>query len=100
TLQEHHTLTDLRKVRQQGLLVLAEDLGAGGHADDEVGRCGAGHVLALAVLAAPGLEMLGVAEVDEGAEAVDRLEHDIPAASAVAAVGAAKLDELLAPERH
>ena len=59
---------------------------------------GAGAVLAHAVLAALGLEMLLVAEVDQGVEAVQRLDHDIAAAAAVAAVGAAELDELLAPE--
>ena len=43
--------------------------------------------------------MLRVAEVDERVEVGHRLEHDVAAASAVAAVGAAELDELLAPER-
>ena len=51
-----------------------------------------------AVAAALGLEVLAVAEVDQGVEVVDRLEHDVAAAAAVAAVGAAELDELLAPE--
>ena len=43
--------------------------------------------------------MLGVAEVDQGVEVVGRLEHDVAAAAAVAAVGAAELDEALAAER-
>ena len=44
--------------------------------------------------------MLGVAEVDQSIEAGHRLEHDVPALAAVAAVGSAELDELLAPEAH
>ena len=42
--------------------------------------------------------MLGVAEVDQGIEARHCLEDDVAALAAVAAVGPAELDELLAPE--
>lgn len=42
--------------------------------------------------------MLLIAEVDERIEAVDGFHPDIAAAAAVAAVGAAELDELLAAE--
>jgi hypothetical protein len=49
-------------------------------------------------MAALGLEMLGVAEVDQGVEAGHRLEDDIAALAAIAAVGAAIFDVLLAPE--
>jgi hypothetical protein len=38
--------------------------------------------------------------VDERVEAFDRLGDHIAALAAVAAVGAAKLDKFLAPERH
>src|SRR3546814_9031712 len=98
--QEHDALADFGEVGQDGLLVLGEHLGAGGHLDDQ-GRGGRpGHVLALAVAAALGLEVLVIAEVDQGIEAVDGLEDDVAAAPAVAAVGTAELDELLAAERH
>ncbi len=40
-----------------------------------------------------------VAEVDQGVEVGHRLEHDVAALAAVAAVRAAELDEFLAPER-
>ncbi len=60
---------------------------------------GAGAVRAGAVAALAGAEMLGVAEVDQRVEVLHRLEHDVAAAAAVAAVRAAELDELLAPER-
>ena len=59
---------------------------------------GAGLVAAGAALAARRPEMLGVAEVDQGVEALDRLEDDVAALAAVAAVGAAIFDVLLAPE--
>ena len=58
----------------------------------------AGAVGARAALAARGAEMLGVAEVDQRIEAGHRFEHDVAALAAVAAVGAAELDELFAPE--
>ena len=83
---------------QRALLVVGEDLGADRDLDDEVRAAGAGAVGAGAALAARGAEMLGVAEVDQGIEAGHRLEHDVAALAAVAAVGPAELDELLAPE--
>ena len=43
--------------------------------------------------------MLLIAEIDQRVEVVDRLEHDIAAAAAIAAVRPAELDEFLAPER-
>jgi predicted cobalt transporter CbtA len=45
-------------------------------------------------------EVLLVAEVDERVEPVHRHHPDVAAAPAVAAVGAAEFDELLAPEAH
>src|SRR6185437_8716794 len=93
-----HLLPDLGEVGEQGaLLIVGEDLGSDGHLDYEVLACSAGAVRARAALAARRPEMLRVAEVDERIEAGDRLEHHV-AALAVAAVGTAELDELLAPE--
>jgi hypothetical protein len=57
-------------------------------------------VLAHAGPAVLGFEVLLVAIVDQCVEAVDRLHHHIPAPAAIAAVGAAELDELLASKRH
>ena len=42
--------------------------------------------------------MLGVAEVDQRIEPGHRLDDDVAALAAVAAVGTAELDEFLAPE--
>ena len=56
------------------------------------------HLLAHAVLAALGLELLLVAEVDQRVEVLVGLQPDVAAVAAVAAVGAAERDELLAAE--
>src|SRR5665213_2403827 len=50
-------------------------------------------------MAVRGAEMLPVAVVDKGVEIGDRLDHQIAAAAAIAAVRTAELDEFLAPER-
>jgi hypothetical protein len=96
---EHHALAGLGEIRDQGLLVVLEDLGADRHAQDRVLALGAGAVGAHAVMALLGLEVLLVAVVDQRVEAVDAQGDDVAAAPAVAAVGPAELDELLAPER-
>ena len=55
-------------------------------------------ILAHAVAAAARLEMLLIAEVDQGIESVHAFRNHVAAATAVAAVRTAELDELLAPE--
>ena len=87
------------EVGEQRLVVLVEHLRAVRHFQHGVGAAAAGAVLAHAVHAGLGLEMLLVAEVDQRVEAVGAFDHDVAAAPAIAAVGAAELDELLAPER-
>ena len=98
-LEEGHALADLGEVGEQApLLVVGEDLGADRNLDDEVVAARAGAVGARPALAARRPEMLGVAKVDQRIEAGHRLEDDVAALAAVAAVGPAELDELLAPE--
>ena len=58
------------------------------------------HLAAHAVLAALRLELALVAEVDQGVEVFVGLDPDVAAVAAVAAVGPAQRDELLAPEAH
>ena len=99
-LGQQEALADLGQVADQRLVVFLEDLGAGRHLQRHVGALGAGHVAAHAVDAGLGLEMLLVAIVDQRVQPVDRLQPDIAAAAAVAAVRAAELDEFFAPERH
>src|SRR5579883_2282400 len=95
-LGEHDPLADLGEVGEQRLVVLLEDLRAARQAQDDVLALGAGALAAHAVMAGLGLEVLGVAVVDQGVEAVDALDDDVAAAPAVTAVRAAELDELLA----
>src|SRR5688572_1781551 len=99
-LGEQRAIAHLRQVGEQRLLVLGVDLRAGRHLDDAVIAVGAGAVLARAVAALLRLEVLLVAVVDERVEIVDALGPDVAALAAVAAVGPAELDELLAPERQ
>ena len=87
------------EIGEQRLAVLLVDLRADRNLEHHVLAVGAVHVLAHAVAAGLGLEVLLVAVVDQRVEAIDRLDHDVAALAAVAAGGAAELDELLAPER-
>src|SRR5690606_16141507 len=76
-----------------------QHLGAYGDAQDYVLALGAVHLAALAVVAGLGLEMLLVAEVDQGVQPIGRLDPDVAALAAVAAVGAAVGNEFFATER-
>ena len=97
--REPHAVAGLQHLAQQRLLVLGEHLRAGRHGDHRVLARRAGAVLAHAARAALGLEVLAVAVVDQRVEVGDALHPHVAALAAVAAVGAAELDELLAPER-
>ena len=97
-LQQDDALADFGEVGEDILPVVVEHLRADRHLDDEVLAAGAGLVAAGAALAARRPEMLGVAEVDQRIEALDRLEDDVAALAAVAAVGPAIFDIFLAPE--
>ena len=99
-LRQHCALADRGEIGEQRLAVLLVDLRAGRHLEHDVGAVGAVAVLAHAVAAALGLEMLLVAVVDQRVEAVDRQRDHVAALAAVAAVRPAELDEFLAPERH
>ncbi len=97
-LAEHDLLAGLGQVEEDGLLVLVQDLGPDRdlHGDGRSG--GTRAVGAAAVIAAPGLEMLLVAIVDEGVQVGDHFDDDVAAPPAIAAVRSTELDELLAPE--
>src|SRR5688572_16567053 len=99
-LGEQRAIAHLRQVGEQRLLVFGVDLRAGGHLDDAILAVGAGAVLTSAIAALLRLEVLLVAVVDERVEIVDALRPNVAALAAVAAVGAAEFDELLAPERQ
>src|SRR5690625_1270467 len=95
---QHDPLAHLRQIGEQRFLVLGEDLGAARHLDRQrLAR--RSRALAPGAVASPlGLEVLGIAEVDQGVEALDGLRDDVPAAPAVAPVGPTELDVLFAPK--
>ena len=93
------TVAGLEQLGQQRLLVLGEHLRARRHGDHGIRAARAGSVLAHAARAVLGVEVLLVAVVDQRVEVGDALDPDVAALAAVAAVGAAVLDELLAAER-
>ncbi len=98
-LGDHGAIAFVLEVGDQRAGLFVEHLRAGGDFQHGVGAAAAGAVLAHAVHAGLGLEVLLVAEIDQGVEAVGAFDDDVAAAPAVAAVGAAELDEFLAPER-
>src|SRR3989440_7073376 len=83
---------------QQGAGVGLMDLGPGGHREVQILPGLAGHVLALAVLAALGLPVRAVAVVEQGGEVRIGAHVHRPSGAAVAAVRAAFGDELFAAE--
>src|ERR1700674_5279254 len=99
-LGEHRALADPGEVGQQRFVVGVENLGAFGNLEHDAGAGRAGAVLAHAMTAGPGLEMLLIPIIDERVEAIHAFGNHIAAAPAIAAVRPAELDELLAPERH
>ena len=96
--QQNDAVAGRNEIRDQGLPVFVEDLRARGHGQHHFGALGAGAVLAHAVPALFRLEMLLVAVVEKRIEVGHALDDDVAAFAAVAAVGAAELDELLAAE--
>ena len=85
---------------QRAVFIIGQNLRAHRHLDQQIIAARPGAVAAHAVGTALGLEMLGVAEIDQRIEAIDTFENDVTALAAVAAIGAAIFHELLAPERH
>ena len=83
----------------QRLAILVEDLRADRHLERDRLAVGAVAVLAHAVGALGGLEVLLIAVIDQRVEAIDDFDDDIAAAAAIAAGGSAEFDILLAPER-
>ncbi len=89
-------LAEFGEVGDQRLVIVLEYLRADRDAEHHVGALGAMAVAAHAVAAGLRLEVLLVAIVDQGIQPVDSFREDVAAAPAVAAVGPAELDELLA----
>src|SRR5215472_11986604 len=97
---EHELLAELGEVVDQRLAILVEYLRADRHLQHDRLAARAMAILAHAILAPLGLEVLLVAIVDQRVQPTDRLDHDVAAAAAIAAGGPAEFDELLAAECH
>ncbi len=99
--QQPDALSDAGEVDDQAaVLVVGKHLRADRNLDDQIVAARTGTVAAHAALAARCLEMLRIAKIDQRVEALDRLENDIAALAAIAAVGAAILNVFFAAERH
>src|SRR5690606_19686398 len=98
-LGQHRALAGLGQVDDERLLVFFQDLRANRHLDDQRLAGGTGTLAPGTVAAALRLEVLGIAEVDEGIQPFYRLSDHIAAAATIAAVRAAELNVFLAPER-
>ncbi len=87
------------QIGEQGFPVLIQYLGTDRHWHDQVFALFAAAVAAHAVFAALGLEMLAVAEVDQGIEGRDRLEDNMATTPAITTGRTAARDIFLTPER-
>src|SRR5262249_35247839 len=88
------------QIGEHGCAGVIENLRPKGHAQHEIGAVGARLVRAGAAAALLCAEMLLVAVVDQRVQIVGGLEHDVAALAAIAAIGPAELDELLAAKTH
>ena len=96
--EQHDAVAWRGQIGDQRLAVGIENLRAGRQLQHDVGASGAGAVLAFAVAALLGLEMLLVAVVEQRVQIGDAFDDNVAAFAAVAAVRTAELDELLPPE--
>jgi hypothetical protein len=94
--RQDKALARLGQIGDQRLTVLIKNLRAGRHHQHNIVALGACAILAHAMAALLGLEMLLIAVVEERVEIGDALHDDIAVPGAVTAVRTAELDELLA----
>ena len=98
--RDQRALARIDKIGEQRLVVLREDLRARWHLEHGVLAGRTRPVGAHAVLAVASGVMLLVAEIDQRVVIFDALGPDATAPAAIAAVGSAEFDKLLAPERE
>src|SRR6266853_5496888 len=97
---QHEFFAERGEVVDQRFAILVEHLRSDRHLEHDWLAVGAVAVLAHAVGALLGLEVLLIAIVDQRVQSVDRFDDDVAAAAAIAAARSAELDILLAAERH
>ena len=98
TARQQEALAFRRQVADQRLVVFLEDLRANRHPENRILAPGAIAVAAHAMRSSLRLVVLLIAIVDQRVEAAHRRDPDIATLAAIAAIGTAELDELLAPE--
>ncbi len=97
---EHELFAERGEVVDQGFAILVEHLRAHGNLEHDRLAIGAMAILAHAVGALLGLEVLLIAIVDQRVQSIDHFDDDIAAAAAIAAARSTELDVLLAAKRH
>src|SRR5229473_2049979 len=97
---QHELFAERGEVVDQRFAILVEHLRSDRHLEHDRFAVGAVAVLAHAVGALLGLEVLLIAVVDQRVQSIDRFDDDVAAAAAIAAARASELDILLAAERH
>src|SRR5688500_16999080 len=95
-----HAIAQFGQVGDQSLIVGFINFRAGWNLQNNVFRIGPGAQTAHAVARGPDLEMLLVAVVDQGVEAVHRFHPHVTALAAITAVRTAHFNEFFAPERY
>ncbi len=97
---QHEFFAERGEVVDQRFAILVEHLRSDRHLEHDRLAIGAMAVLAHAVGALLGLEVLLIAIVDQRIQSIDRFDDDVAAAAAIAPARSAELDILLAAERH
>ena len=93
-------MASFEHIDNQGFAVFGKNLGADRDLDgDGISRT-TGAVTAHAMHADFGLEMLLIAEINQGIEVFDRLKNDIAATPAVTTIGTAKLNIFFTPKAY
>ena len=90
--QQSDALASLGQIEQHRLALVVQYLRADRHMDDQIIAARTGAVLAHAAATARGFEMLAIAKVDQRVQPGHRLEDDVAALAAIAAIRAAIFD--------
>jgi hypothetical protein len=98
TMQKNQFLPFLGEVGEDGFFILVQYLRADRDAKHDIGTILPASVLATALLSMLGFKVLLIAVVNQGIQIAHRDYPNLPASSAVAAIGATIFNEFLTPE--
>ena len=99
-MRKTQLLAGASEVGEHDPIVFIHDLGTDRNLQDEILAVGASALASGAGAAVLSPKMLPIPVIDQGVQVVSRDKDDVAAFAAVAAVGAAELDELLAAKAH